>query len=58
MAKRGSEFFEIISEVVFKKPFGSLPLTEGQPVPDSYLRDLLGTALYTKDNFGKLFNAV
>jgi hypothetical protein len=59
MAARSGEFLDGLWTILYGKPFGSVSLQpDGQSVADSFLRDLIGNALYTEENFNKLLSAV
>ena len=59
MAGRAGEFLDGLWTILYGKPFGEVPLQAGGNAPaDSFLRDLIGSALYTEDNFNKLLDMV
>jgi len=59
MSDRAGEFLDGLWTIIYGKPFGAVPLQAGGSSPaDSFLRDLLGNALYTQENFNKLLGLV
>jgi len=58
MAKNANQYIDNAWTILYGKPLGAVPLEAGQQVADSYLRDVLGNALYTQDNFNAIVKAL
>ena len=52
------KYLDTLWQIIYGKPFGSVPLQAGQTIADTFLGDILGSALYTQENFDSLLNAV
>lgn len=58
MEKKFDQFLDDIALILFGKPLGAAALEGGTAAADSVLRDLLGNALYTQENFDRIVAAL
>jgi hypothetical protein len=58
MVKNVNKWLDDIWTLLYGKPLGAVPLVAGQQVADSFMKDQLGSALYTQDNFNAIVKAL
>ena len=59
LAKNAETYLNVLFELIYGKPFGSLPNADsGSEAADSFLKDILGNAVFTQENFDKLLNLI